>query len=111
MKIQELNNNLIYKPYLKKKETNQAGYQEANTQSKMQGKPMRKMMRKKNHPKIQPKKGFLSLCRHLTILTETQEDLATIKTYPSNTKLNNQANKNVVRDCLRKNYVCTRPIE
>jgi hypothetical protein len=45
----------------------------------MQGKPMKKMMRKKNCLKIQPKKGFLSLCRHSTVMTETQEDSTTIK--------------------------------
>jgi hypothetical protein len=111
MKMQGLNNNLIYRPYCKKKETNQAGYQEANTQPKMQGQPMKKMMRKKNRPKIQPKKGFLSLCRHSTVMTETQEDSTTIKTHPTNTKLNNQAKKDDVRDCLRKNHICTRPIE
>jgi hypothetical protein len=53
MKMQGLNNNLIYRPYCKQKETSQAGYQEENTQTKMQGKPMKKMMRKKNRPKIQ----------------------------------------------------------
>jgi hypothetical protein len=79
MKMQGLNNNFIYKPYCKQKETNQAGYQEGITQPKMQGQPMKKMMRKKNRPKIQPKKGFLSLCRHLTVMTETQEDSTTIK--------------------------------
>jgi hypothetical protein len=77
----------------------------------MQGQPMNKMMRKKNRPKIQPKKGFLSLYKHLTFMTETQEDSTTIKTYPENTKLNNQANKDDVHECLRNNYVCTRPIE
>jgi hypothetical protein len=64
MKIQGLNNNLIYRPYCKKKYTNQVGYQEENTDPKMQGQPMKKMMRKKNCPEIQPKKYFLSLCRH-----------------------------------------------
>jgi hypothetical protein len=86
MKMQGLNNSLIYKPYCKKKETNQVGYQEENTHPKMQGQPMKKMMRKSNCPKIQPKKGFLLLCRHLTVMTETQEDSTTIKTYPTNTK-------------------------
>jgi hypothetical protein len=57
--MQGLNNSLIYKPYCKKKETNQAGYQEAHTHPKMQGQPMKNMMRKKICPKIQPKKGFL----------------------------------------------------
>jgi hypothetical protein len=56
----------------------------------MQGKPIKKMMRKKNHTKIQPKKGFLSLCKNSTIMKETQEDSSTIKTYPTNTKLINQ---------------------
>jgi hypothetical protein len=54
MKTQGLNNSLIYRPYYKKKETSQARYQEANTQTKMQGQPVKKMMRKKNHLKIQP---------------------------------------------------------
>jgi hypothetical protein len=50
MKMKGLNNNLIYKPYYKQKETNQQRYQEANTQPKMQGKPMKMMMRKKKPP-------------------------------------------------------------
>jgi hypothetical protein len=58
MKMQGLNNNLIYKPYCKKKETNQAGYQEANTQPKMQGQPMKKMMRKKKPPENSTKERF-----------------------------------------------------
>jgi hypothetical protein len=41
MKIQGLNNSLIYKSYCKKKKTNQAGYQEANIQPKMQAQPMK----------------------------------------------------------------------
>jgi hypothetical protein len=41
MKTKGFNKNLIYKPYYKKKETNQGGYQEANTQPKMQGQPMK----------------------------------------------------------------------
>jgi hypothetical protein len=68
----------------------------------MQGQPMKKMMRKKNRPKIQLKKGFISLCMHLTVMKETQEDSATIKTYPANTKLSNQANKDDVHDCQGK---------
>jgi hypothetical protein len=54
MKMKGLNNSLIYRPYCKKKETSHAGYQEENTQTKMQGQPMKKMMRKQNHPKFQP---------------------------------------------------------
>ena len=71
MKMQGLNNNLIYKPYYKQKETNQAGYQEANTQPNIQGQPMKNMKRNKNCMKIQPKKGFLSLYKHLKFMTET----------------------------------------
>jgi hypothetical protein len=41
IKMQGLNNNLIYKPYCKQKETKQAGYQEENTHPKMQGQPMK----------------------------------------------------------------------
>jgi hypothetical protein len=92
MKMQGLRNNLIYRPYCNKKETNQAGYQEENTHPNMQGKPMRNIMRKKNHPKIQPNKGFLSLYRNSIVMTETREDSTTIKTHPRNT-------------------LCTRPIE
>jgi hypothetical protein len=65
------------------------------------------MMRKKDHPKIQPKKGFLSLCRHLTVMTETQEDSTTIKTYPTNTKLGNQANNDDVHDYSGENQLYT----
>jgi hypothetical protein len=111
MKMQGLNNNLIYRPYCKKKETNQARYQETNTQPKIQGQPMKKMMTNKNRPKSQPKKDSLSLCRHSTVMTETQEDSTTIKTHPTYTKLNNQAKNIVARDCLRKNSICMHPIE
>jgi hypothetical protein len=55
----------------------------------MQGQPMKKLMRKKNRLKIQPKKGFLSLYRHLKFMIETQEDSTTIKYHPTNKKLNN----------------------
>jgi hypothetical protein len=72
---------------------------------------MKNMMRKKKRLKIQPKKGFLSLCRHLRVMKETQEDSGTIKTYPKNTKINNQANKDNVCDFLGKNHICTLPIE
>jgi hypothetical protein len=59
MKMQGLNNSLIYKSYCKKKETNQEGYQEANTQPKMQGQPMKqKMMRRKKLPKNSTKERF-----------------------------------------------------
>jgi hypothetical protein len=82
MKTQGLNNNLIYRPYCKKTETNQEGYQEENTNPNMQGQPM-KYDEKEKPPNV------LSLCRHLTVMTETQEDSTTIKTYPENTKINN----------------------
>jgi hypothetical protein len=72
---------------------------------------MKKMMRKKNLPKTQPKKGFLSLRRHLKVMTKTQEDSTTIKNYPTNTKINNQENTDDVHDCLRKNHVCMHPVE
>jgi hypothetical protein len=71
MKMQGLNNKLIHKPYCKKKDTNLVGYQEENTQPKMQGQRMKNMMRKKNLLKIQPKKGFLSIYRKLTVMRET----------------------------------------
>jgi hypothetical protein len=64
-------------------------------------------MRKKDHPKIQLKKGFLSLCRNLIVMTETQEDSTTIKTYPTNTKPGNQANNDDVHDGSRKNQLYT----
>jgi hypothetical protein len=57
--------------------------------------------------KIQPNKGFLSFHRHLTFIIETQEDSTTIKTYPTNIKLNNQTEKDDVRDCLGENRVYT----
>jgi hypothetical protein len=111
MKMKGLINIFIYKPYCKKKETNQAGYQEANNHPKMQVQLMKNMMRNKNLVKIQPKKGFLSLCNHLTVMTKTQEDSTTIKTYQENTKQSNQENNDDVRDYLRKNCVCMCPIE
>jgi hypothetical protein len=40
-----LNRNLTGRPYCKQKETIQAGYQEANTQTNVQGQPMKKMIR------------------------------------------------------------------
>jgi hypothetical protein len=44
--MQGLNNNLTGRPYCKKKETSQAGYQEVTTQTSVQGQQMRKMTRK-----------------------------------------------------------------
>jgi hypothetical protein len=44
--MQGLNNNLTGRPYCKKKETSQVGYQEVTTQTSMQGQQMRKMTRK-----------------------------------------------------------------
>ena len=58
MKVQGLNNSLMYRPYCKKNETIQAGYQEANTQTKMQGKPMKNMMRIKTTQKFNHKKVY-----------------------------------------------------
>jgi hypothetical protein len=55
--MQGLNNNLTGRPYCKKKETSQAGYQEATTQTNMQGQPMKKMTRKKFAQKFNNKKA------------------------------------------------------
>jgi hypothetical protein len=44
-------------------------------------------------------------------MKETQEDSTTIKTYPTNIKLNNQAKKDDVCDYSGENRVCTHPIE
>jgi hypothetical protein len=51
--MQGLKNNLTSKPYYKKKETSQASYQEATTQTSKQGQQMRKMTRKEFAQKIQ----------------------------------------------------------
>ena len=59
----------------------------------------------KHRPKIQPEKGFLSFHRHLTVITETQEDSTTLKTYPTTIKPSNQATKGDVRDCLGEKRV------
>jgi hypothetical protein len=56
-------------------------------------------MRKKNRPKIQPKEGSISIYRNLIVMTEIQEDLTTIKTYPTKTKIENQENKDNVSHC------------
>jgi hypothetical protein len=58
MKMKGLNSSLIYIPYCKKIETDQEGYQEANTQTKMQGQPMKKMIRKKKSPENSTIKRF-----------------------------------------------------
>jgi hypothetical protein len=52
-KMQGLNSNFTCRPYCKKKETSQAGYQEANTQTNVQGQPMKKDDKKEYRPKIQ----------------------------------------------------------
>jgi hypothetical protein len=49
--------------------------------------------------------GFLSFHIHLTVITDTQEDSKTIKTYPSNIKLNNQAKKDDVCDRSREKCI------
>jgi hypothetical protein len=54
--MQVLNNILIYGPYYKKKEKRQEGYQEENTQTNMQGKPMKNMRRKNTTRKFNNKK-------------------------------------------------------
>jgi hypothetical protein len=52
-KMQGLNSNFVGRPYCKKKETSQAGHQEADTQTNVQGKPMKNMIRKNIARKIQ----------------------------------------------------------
>jgi hypothetical protein len=52
----------------------------------MQGKSNENYDEKGTSQKINQNKGFLSFHRHLTVTTETQEDLAIIKTYPETKK-------------------------
>jgi hypothetical protein len=47
----------------------------------------------------------LSFHRHLTVITETQEDSSIIKTYPTTIKPKNQETKGDVRDCSKKKRV------
>jgi hypothetical protein len=56
-KMQGLNNNFTGRPYCKKKETSQEGYQEENTQTNVQGQPMKNMIRKKSAQKFNNKKA------------------------------------------------------
>jgi hypothetical protein len=55
--MQGLNKNFKGIPYYKKKETSQVGYQEANTQTNVQGPPMKKMIRQKTAKKFNNKKA------------------------------------------------------
>jgi hypothetical protein len=67
---------------------------------------MKRIMRKAP-PKNSTKERFLSFHRHLTVITETQEDLATNKTYPTIIKPSNQEKKGDARDCSREKCVYT----
>jgi hypothetical protein len=49
----------------------------------------------------------MSFHRHLTVITETQEDSTIIKTYPTTIKPKNQATKGDVHDCSREKHVYT----
>jgi hypothetical protein len=55
-KMQGTNNNFTFRPYCKKKETSQAGYREENTQTNVQGEPMKNMKRKSTAQKFNNKK-------------------------------------------------------
>jgi len=55
--MQGLNKNLIGRPYYKKKETSQEGFQEENTQTNVQGKSMKNIIRKKSSQKFNDKKA------------------------------------------------------
>jgi hypothetical protein len=57
--------------------------------------------------KLNQKKGFLSFQRHLTVITETQEDSTTIKSYPTTIKPSNEETKGDVRDFSWENHVYT----
>jgi hypothetical protein len=49
----------------------------------------------------------MSFHRHLTVITETQEDSTIIKTYPTTIKPSNQATKGDVHDCSREKHIYT----
>jgi hypothetical protein len=62
-KMQGLNSSFTYRPHCKKKETIQAGYQEANTQTNVKGQPMKNMIRKNISQKFNNKKvSYDSIC-------------------------------------------------
>jgi hypothetical protein len=54
--MQGMNRNFTYRPYYKKKETRQEGYQEENTQTNVQGQPMKNMIRNNTTQKFNNKK-------------------------------------------------------
>ena len=111
MKMQGLNNNLIYKPYCNQKRQTKKDIKKQTPNPRCEVSQCKKMTKKKKCPKIQPKEGSLSIYMHLTVMKNIQEDSTTIKTYPTNTKLSNQAKKDDVHDCQGRNRVCTLPIE
>ena len=86
---------------------NQVGYQGKKHPSQGARTIKMKIWWERHHPKIQPKTGFLSSHRHLTITIETQEDSTIIKTYPATIKPNNQATKGDVHGCLGEKHVYT----
>jgi hypothetical protein len=55
-KMKGLNNNFTCRPYYKKKETSQEGYEEANTQTNVQGQPIKNMIRNNTTRKFNTKK-------------------------------------------------------
>jgi hypothetical protein len=54
--MQGLNSSFKSMPYCKKKEISQEGYQESNTQTNVQGHPMKNMIRKNTAKKSNNKK-------------------------------------------------------
>jgi hypothetical protein len=54
--MKALNRSFTYRPYYKQKERSQAGYQEANTHTNVQGQAMKNMIRKNIARKFNNKK-------------------------------------------------------
>jgi hypothetical protein len=55
--MQGMNINFTGVPYCKKKETSQAGHKESNTQTNVQGQPIKNMIRKETAQKFNIKKA------------------------------------------------------
>jgi hypothetical protein len=47
----------------------------------------------------------MSFHRHLTVITETQEDLTIIKTYKTTIRPSNQTRKGDIHECSRENHI------
>jgi hypothetical protein len=77
----------------------------------MQGQPMKKYDEKEKPPKNSTKERFPITLQALNSHDRDPRRLNNHQNLPNKHQTQNQENKDDVRDCLRKNHICTCPIE